>query len=233
MLKKSTLLMILLLVAVVPLKANETLIEILYDNAGWQELLKTDEGIQVNYKKIDGYDLKMLEISQVVDIPPDAIIEVLEDVESYNDVLMGNRNMICNLVEEESETITGYQYYKIPLIRDRYAVFEMKKKYLTPSGDIRSEWILLPQTDHSALSLPDYHYDKSPLSIDTGAGVWMFEDAGDGKWLAIHRLYMNPGGWIPDFIVERVNRKGLAELYNDVMNAASKSDEMAEVLEKQ
>jgi|GEM_PF-492196 len=222
--------LIILLIPFVQVLAGQALVDSLYNNNGWEKLLVTDEGIQIKTKSLEGYELKALEISQVVDVTPQWVIEVLEDVDSYNDVLADNRNMICNLVDQDENTIIGYQFYKIPFMRNRYVVFEMKKKHETESGQYKSEWTLVPEEVHPDLQLPDFHYEESPLSIDEGAGIWIFEQM-DTSWHITHRLYMNPGGWIPNFIVERVNRKGVAELFKDVIQAAKQKNELADLVE--
>ena len=43
------------------------------------------------------------------------------------------------------------------------------------------------------------------------------------KYLISYRLYMDPGGSLPDFIIKKVNESSIYNIFNDVINEASKS----------
>ncbi len=223
MLNSRLVLVLLLLASSTALGSNHLLAQLHSDN-GWEMVSTTDDGLTLRSKSLPGYELQALEISSETDLTPESIVQVVENVASYNEIITSNKAMECSLIGMKNGNIYGYQYYKVPLMKNRYVVFEMRPAYSSVDGHIRSDWVLLNEEQLARLELPPVHKDRSPVLIDEGAGTWIFRPVADGQFQVSYRLYMNPGGWIPDFILENVNRKGIAGLFEDVLREAAKGN---------
>ena len=74
-------------------------------------------------------------------------------------------------------------------------------------------WVLLD---------PDYETNKPIESKNTtylkqGAGIWKCESSELNKWKISYMLYMHPGGSIPDFLVDAINKRSIIGLFRDVI----------------
>jgi hypothetical protein len=65
------------------------------------------------------------------------------------------------------------------------------------------------------------------IYLDYGAGLWMAERADDGEYMLSYRLYLDPGGSIPDFAIELLNKMSIVNVFNDVLNEASRRNNAA------
>ena len=50
----------------------------------------------------------------------------------------------------------------------------------------------------------------------------MVDKVSDGLYLFSYRLFMDPSGYIPNFIIEKVNENSIYNIFNDVFLEASK-----------
>jgi hypothetical protein len=50
----------------------------------------------------------------------------------------------------------------------------------------------------------------------------MAERADDGDYMLSYRLYLDPGGSIPDFAIELLNKMSVVNVFNDVLIEASR-----------
>ena len=62
---------------------------------------------------------------------------------------------------------------------------------------------------------------KDVIYLNYGAGLWMAERANGGEYTLSYRLYLDPGGSIPDFAIELLNKMSIVNVFNDVLIEAS------------
>ena len=63
---------------------------------------------------------------------------------------------------------------------------------------------------------------KDAIYLSYGAGLWMAEHNDDGEYMLSYRLYLDPGGSIPDFAIELLNKMSIVNVFNDVLSEASR-----------
>ena len=50
----------------------------------------------------------------------------------------------------------------------------------------------------------------------------MAERADDGEYMLSYRLYLDPGGSIPDFAIELLNKMNIVNVFSDVLSEANR-----------
>jgi len=184
--------------------------ENLYNESNWTEVEKTDAGITISEKEIEGIAVKAVKVSQVVEINPETLAQVIEDISNYGRFLNSAPGMECSLLQENEDHIIGYQYVDVPLISDRVYAFKM---YRPDSSLTRVDWELVPQK-----SLGDFTInERSGVYIDVGVGSWSMDKRTDGKYSVSYRLVMDPGGWIPDSVSDYFNRVSIVGIFKDAI----------------
>jgi len=200
---------------------SESLLDYLHQEHGW-ELLKEDGEQRIEIK--DGYGLKLhaVKISQVVDIEPELLVDVFENVESYPDVLSSAAGVEFDVIRRDENYVDGYQHLSVPIVRDRHYIYRMRRVWEDQSW-IRTDWHLLPEHgEHKPLIQSRGQQKKNPLYLERGVGSFLVERLEDEKILASYRLYIDPGGRLPDFLVNMVNESSIVGLFEDVVREASR-----------
>ena len=199
--------------------------EFLLNNSEWELLeLSEEDGVSIYVKDVEDNSLNAVMVSLDIDLPPQQIMEVVDEVENYNDFLPSATNMHCELISRDDRYIYGYQYYSVPLFKNRHLVFRMDRYTCDQTGNRCSvEWILMPW-DENTKSFVDGKIEVkgNPLYIEAGAGIWTTERLENGLTRASYRLYMDPAGFLPGFIVNKFNRTGLKGLFLDAIEEARK-----------
>ena len=78
-------------------------------------------------------------------------------------------------------------------------------------------WFLLDKDD--ALLDSD---GNSATYIDYGAGLWIAEQKEQDKTLFSYRIYMDPGGSLPDFLIDMINKTSVINIFKDAISEAQK-----------
>lgn len=182
----------------------------LYTEKDWSLIETNDEGISIHVKPVNGVAVQAVRVSQVVDIDPEVLAQVIEDVSNYGRFLTSASAMECDLLAVGEDELVGYQYVDIPLISDRVYAFRM---FRPDSESTRVDWELIPQS-----SLKNYDVnERSGVYIDYGVGSWSMNKRADGKYDVSYRLVMDPGGWIPDAISDYFNQVSIVGIFKDAI----------------
>jgi len=202
---------------------SQWLLRQLNDDRGWELKETLADGRRYSEKTIPGLDLVAVETAQKIDFEAKDILKSVEDVARYGEFLTSADAMECTLLRENPSVIWGYQYLSIPLVSDRHYVFKMRRQFLSAQGNEVVDWVLIPQDSEFKKVIAEGKARNSSLVyLDKGAGVWRVRRDKDGALWASYRLYMDPGGWIPDAIVARANKSGLLNLFADAIREAKR-----------
>lgn len=182
----------------------------LYTERDWSLVETTDEGISIHVKPVSGVAVPAVKVSQVLDIDPEVLARVIEDVSNYGRFLTSASAMECELLEVGDYDLVGYQYVDIPLISDRVYAFRM---FRPDTSSTRVDWELLPQSSLKAYAINE----RSGVYIDYGVGSWSMNKRADGRYDVSYRLLMDPGGWIPDTISDYFNRVSILGIFKDAI----------------
>ncbi len=195
---------------------NQTLLTFLNINSGWSALEKTNDSIQISIKELDGSKLEAVKVEKILDIDPDLITDVIMDVENYNSFLSDAESLKSRVVERSDVGLIGYQRIEVdfPFFDDREYFFRMDR---SPFGNQDTKtmcyWVLL----NSDYDLGKGVRTKNTTYLQKGAGIWKWEPFELNKVKISYMLYMHPGGSIPDFLIDVINRRSIVGLFRDVL----------------
>ena len=84
--------------------------------------------------------------------------------------------------------------------------------------DSRVTWTLISYNNgyKTFLQEKDIEYNK-PVYLASGVGIWDAVDNGEESCLLSYKVYMDAGGNLPNFLIEWLNRKALANIFEDVI----------------
>ena len=188
---------------------NYQLLDILYNDEDWilDETLADKSSIYT--KNIDDINLKAIRISRDIAIDPVNILNVIKNVKNYNTVLINSTNVVTTPIPSK-DNIIAKQYISIPIFTDLYfffKIYELNNKVY---------WVLKNPKDYM-----EYKESAHPLSI--WCGGWDYKKNLDGTYKINYTLIFDIDGY-PNWIVNYINYYSLINVYNDVINAASKKN---------
>ena len=190
---------------------NENLLNILYDDYGWEFQETTSNQSKVYIKEINGLNLNGVKISRTIDFNPQYILDIVLDINNYNKVLVSSSNVFTSIVDNKNNQIIAKQEIEVPFLTDLYYFF----KFINHNESKNSaDWVL----DNSDLY---FHSNQSDYLLTIGCGGWDYTDNNDGSFTINYRLVMNIDGY-PYWVINYINYYSLVNVFNDVVSAASK-----------
>jgi len=186
---------------------NYQLLDILYNDEDWilDETLADNSSIYT--KNINDINLKAIKISRDIEIDPIKILNIIKNVQDYNQVLINSTNVVTNPIQSENEIIAK-QYISIPIFTDLYFFFKIYE------SSNKVYWILENPTDYT-----EHLESAHPLSI--GCGGWDYTKNPNGTYKINYTLIFDIDGY-PNWVVNYLNYYSLINVYNDVIAAALK-----------
>jgi hypothetical protein len=85
----------------------------------------------------------------------------------------------------------------------------------------RVDWELIPEDIFRNIKESE-NVNKKGVYIDIGYGSWLVKQLDNGETEISYRLVMHPGGKVPNFAVDYINKVAIVKLFEDAINEASK-----------
>ena len=191
------------------------LYDILTSNNGWNN--KYDkEGLTIAFKNVANHNVSAILIKNKIEIPLNIIQDVIMDVNNYSSILKNSRGMMTDILEVTDSTVIAYQFIpiNIPFMDHRHYYFSLKKNELLDISEeiILADWHLIDQ-DRFNFS----KYSSSAVFLKHGAGIWMAKNNNKGDMILSYRIFMDPNGSIPNFIIDKINEISIVNLFQDVV----------------
>jgi len=194
---------------------NRELLSILHSNANWNIIEVTNDSISISEKTISGSELNAIKVEKVYDIEPRYFTEIIMDVGNYNSFLSNAKSLKSEIIKNTSDGLIGYQRINVnlPFFDDREYYFYMSQNpFDYQFKKVMCYWLLLdPKHDQKNLTLSD-----NAIYLKQGAGLWKWEQTQTGRIKISYILTMHPGGSIPEFVVEKINKSSIVGLLRDV-----------------
>lgn len=194
---------------------NRELLSILHSNANWNIIEVTNDSISISEKTISGSELNAIKVEKVYDIEPRYFTEIIMDVGNYNSFLSNAKSLKSEIIKNTSDGLIGYQRIDVnlPFFDDREYYFYMSQNLFDYQfKKVMCYWLLLdPKHDQKNLTLSD-----NAIYLKQGAGLWKWEQTQTGRIKISYILTMHPGGSIPEFVVEKINKSSIVGLLRDV-----------------
>ena len=199
----------------------EELYKLLEDSKGWV-INDEIEGYKLFSKKIKDQDLSAVMVSYETSVPLSSIQEVLMDVKNYEFFLSSSSKMVTKQLEKDSSTVVGYQFIPInfPFMNDRHYYFKLIKNEINnENSNTLVKWFLL---DENKELLDFQSSNNNTVYLKYGAGLWLVDSIDNSKIKISYRLFMDPGGSIPNFLIDKINAFSIINLFKDVIAEAER-----------
>tara|TARA_Y100001968_G_C19246655_1_gene662255 strand:- start:117 stop:815 length:699 start_codon:yes stop_codon:yes gene_type:complete len=194
---------------------NRLLLKILDTNSNWDIIEKTSDSIYISIKKVKETKLNAIKVEKIYNIPPRFFTEVIMNVGDYNSFLSNSKSLYSKVIKNTKNGLIGYQQIKVnlPFFYNREYYFYMGREPLDNlSPNMMCYWILLnPNQDKK-----NFNRSDNTIYLKKGAGLWKWEANKSGGVKIAYILTMHPGGSIPDFMIEIINKNSIVGLFRDV-----------------
>jgi len=216
--KVSTLIILTSLIFAENTDLSTSLFKTLYDDNGWNKPSIID-GISLSTKRVPNMSIKAVKVHIETNIPKNIITDIIMDIKNYNNYFINSKKLYFQVINRDSNSIDGYQFISVPIpfIKDREYFFRMSSNTFLPDyPKTFIHWHTLNKDIYSYIST-DFQSGKE-LYLDTGVGIWNIDFLDDSTSILSYRLLIDPGGYLPDFAVDHVNKVNIISLFRDVIN---------------
>lgn len=186
----------------------------LVNDSNWQLLETYDDGVRLYSKKIETYNLNAYRVEKPTTAKKDALMQVFEKVENYDQILTSAGNITFDTIEKTEEKALAYQHIDIPIINNRHYFYHM---YKSNDNQDYAFW-QLTEVDRSLVSevIKKHNLDQEPVKLKTGAGIYQVKETGN-QTIAQYSLFLDPEGNIPSFLANMANKNGLVNMFRDLL----------------
>ncbi len=191
-------------------------------NDGW-DYVSTENDIDLSTKNIDQSNTKAVKVQKETDISPDLICDILMDIKNYKNYFNSSASLNFSEVNRRENSVEGHHFIpvNIPFMRNREYYFRMHpNSHQLKSSNTFLHWYLIG--DNSIDDEVINHFIEETIYLKIGAGVWNKEHLPDGKNLLSYRLILNPGGSLPESLIDKLNRVSIVNLFNDIIQEAER-----------
>ena len=196
------------------------LFQMLSSNEDWTTVAKKGEVI-LSTKSIKNMSLVAFMAKQKTNIPSKIIQDIVMDVKNYGQYFNSAGEFIFNEVRRYSGAVEGYHLLPVdlPFMKDREYFFRVHSGGYDKEDNVSIvHWYLIDEPEKVQIQ----NTTKDAIYLNYGAGLWMAEHNDDGEYMLSYRLYLDPGGSIPDFAIELLNKMSIVDVFNDVLSEASR-----------
>ena len=182
---------------------SDDIFDLLYEDSGWNLIYTQDNGLSVYNKKIDSIAIRAIKVTYIDTVDINIFTSTVLDGNRHTEFLEKSHLTKSYILEQMGDTTLTYQYLDLPIISDRNYVSVNVLKYIKKNihhqmnwsfmGDIKNEKILQNISDDAVL-------------MTNGVGGWEIEKLDDGRSLITYRIIADPGGWIPEFLINESNK---------------------------
>ena len=193
------------------------LLNSLHDNNGW-EVIDSSSNNLVSIKEIPGKDLFAVMVKKEINLPKEILQDVIMDINNYKQFLKSSGSFISNEIKRTTEFVDGYQFIpiNIPFFDNREYFFRMYPSGFKDDDSISIiHWYLLNEQQ------PIFKKkDRSATYLSHGAGLWVAENQFNNKTSFSYRIYMDPGGSLPTFLIDLINKTSVVNIFEDAIAEA-------------
>lgn len=183
--------------------------------AGWK-LESTKGSLKIYKRSVPGSDIKEVKAIGTINAPAHAIMNVLNDVEHYDDFMPYVDQ--SKVLSRKGRRVVSYQFLDTPFISDRdYTIVRKDKSSWNEDGTplYRLSWSAAKPTVGPAPK-------DGVVRLKVVDGSWKLEALGPNKTKGTYYLNTDPGGSLPAFVVNMANDKGIGGLFEVVEEQAKK-----------
>ena len=106
------------------ISSNDELLDILYNEDGWELSDVLDDNSSIYFKDVDNIDLRAIKISKDLDINPQKVLDTIKDVKKYNDILKNSPYLVTTPIID-NDKILAKHHISVPIFSDLYYFFRI------------------------------------------------------------------------------------------------------------
>lgn len=163
------------------------------------ELVSNKDGIVVERRTVEGSHLKEFRGRAVLDAPLASLLAVFTDVAHATEWM--DRCAASSLVEDDGDLrkVVYNRTHATWPVSDRDAVLRNEVFFEPALGRVRLEFV--------SVTRPDAPPVKGVVRMPYVRGHWYFWPQRDGKTRVEYQVHADPGGALPDWLVNYVSRE--------------------------
>jgi hypothetical protein len=183
---------------------------------GWEQKAQVD-GITVYTRTKEGSAVREVKATAMIEAPPQEVWKMLRNYPEYKNRMPYTKESLV-LKQKEGDRITYfYSIVSAPLVDGRDFLLKItdESDWKDGQGYFKASW-----TTTTDLNVPER---RRLVRMKTNDGYWMLEPKNDGKatW-ATYYLFTDPGGAIPNFIVNKANTSAIPDIFRAVRKYSGK-----------
>ena len=191
-------------------------LKILNSEKHWEVINTTEDSIIISIKHFDDYEINALKVQKKTNISLNKITETIYDIDNYDRLLTNSNTIKTQLINENQKFKIAHQLIEvnIPFFDNREYVFQINKGSFNPSIEkILCYWEILEYSNE----FKDI-FNNQNIVLNEGAGIWKYQPIDKNNNIIEYILFLNPGGFIPQIMIDMLNKNSMVTLFRDVMN---------------
>jgi hypothetical protein len=193
-----------------------TLLAAADEGPGWKEAAKTD-GITVYSRQKPGSDVSEMKATGLLEAPPQAVWKALRDYNNYKKTMPYTEESRIVSEKEGGKLLHFYSVVAAPLVSRRDYVIEVKdeSEWKEGQGFLKVTWKAVDGV------VPPR---EGVVRVAVNEGFWRLEPReGGAKTYATYYVYTNPGGGLPNWVVNMANSNAVPDVFRAVRREAAKA----------
>ena len=195
------------------------LFNLLYEEDDW-EVFDSSSSNLVSTKKIPGKDLFAVMVEKELTLPKNVLKDVIMDIKNYNQFLKSSGSMVSDEINRTPEYVDGYQFIpiRLPFFDNREYLFRIYPNGFKEDDSLSIvHWHLLRDQDHSQRKK-----GSNATYLNNGAGLWVAKNVAKDRTSFSYRIYIDPGGSLPNFLIDLINKTSVVNIFKDAIAEAQK-----------
>ena len=164
-------------------------------------------------------------VTQKVRVTSTSVISAVEDADNYTSFMPDSYIEKSVLIQRSSEFMDVYHLLDLPFVSNRHYIYRMARTVDPSRGRVRLDWILIPRESEYADFMDSMDVEHGhPIYLDTSVGGWDIIPLSNGEIDLIYRIYADPAGRLPNFLVSKSNRVAARGVVGDMIREAKRRD---------
>lgn len=198
------------------------LLKKLHSNSDWR-VIDDRDGMLLSTKIFDDLKLSAFMVQKKISIPSNIIKKIIMDVDNYDAFFNSTKSFESIEINRNEKWKDCYNFLPValPFIKDREYYFRIHPFGIYENDNLSLvHWYLIKENELRKNKFRDTKRDA--VYLDYGAGLWMSEMVSENVSNLSYRLYMDPGGSLPDFAVDIINKVSIFNIFQDVLLEAER-----------
>ncbi len=189
---------------------NRFMLEEMLKPQGWIQVEKSSDSLIVSKKQIFDLAIPAYKATMLTSVPLEYVMSAVLDADGQQEFLSSSHVVESTLLDKSiRDTTFLYQMLDLPVISDRHYITKNYTDTLS-SDHYQLNWeinILQNKELFKDLIAEKREQYSAPLFVEDGVGSWEIKRAENNKIFVTYYILINPGGWIPSFLVSYANKE--------------------------